>query len=69
MKAAQSSSLPFDAYSRPLPKDLILHIQELREEMKLLAFDLQHNNQIIERLSGVQPAPGSLSAESDGVES
>ncbi|XP_020858751.1 inhibitor of nuclear factor kappa-B kinase subunit epsilon isoform X1 [Phascolarctos cinereus] len=65
MKAAQSSPPPFAAYSRPLPKDLVLHIQELREEMKLLAFDLQHNNRIIERLSGVPSASGSLRAESD----
>ncbi|XP_048213297.1 inhibitor of nuclear factor kappa-B kinase subunit epsilon isoform X2 [Perognathus longimembris pacificus] len=39
------------------PKDLILHMQELREEMKLLAFDLQDNNRIIERLSRDTPAP------------
>ncbi|KAM9000608.1 inhibitor of nuclear factor kappa-B kinase subunit epsilon isoform X2 [Sarcophilus harrisii] len=69
MKAAQSSSPPFAAYSRPAPKDLVLHIQELREEMKLLAFDLQYNNQIIERLSTDPPTPGSLRAESDVVES
>ncbi|XP_044528445.1 inhibitor of nuclear factor kappa-B kinase subunit epsilon [Gracilinanus agilis] len=69
MKAAQDSSPSLAAYSRSMPKDLVLHIQELREEMKLLAFDLQHNNQIIERLSGVPPAPRSLRTESDVVES
>ncbi|XP_023556976.1 inhibitor of nuclear factor kappa-B kinase subunit epsilon isoform X2 [Octodon degus] len=39
------------------PKDLVMHMQELYEEMKLLTFDLQDNNHIIKRLSGAPPTP------------
>ncbi|XP_053463002.1 inhibitor of nuclear factor kappa-B kinase subunit epsilon isoform X3 [Nycticebus coucang] len=38
-------------------RDLLFHMQELCEHMKQLAFDLQENNQIIERLSRVPAAP------------
>ncbi|XP_012494269.1 PREDICTED: inhibitor of nuclear factor kappa-B kinase subunit epsilon-like isoform X2 [Propithecus coquereli] len=41
----------------PTPKDLLFHMEELCKEMKRLAFDLQDNNRIIERLSRVPEAP------------
>nr|XP_020139971.1 inhibitor of nuclear factor kappa-B kinase subunit epsilon isoform X3 [Microcebus murinus] len=42
----------------PMPKDLIFHMEELCQEMKRLAFDLQDNNRIIfERLRRVPAAP------------
>ncbi|KAM8817336.1 inhibitor of nuclear factor kappa-B kinase subunit epsilon isoform 2-T4 [Rhynchonycteris naso] len=50
-KAAQASAGPIASYSCPALKDLGLHMEELCEEMKLLAFDLQDNNRIIEGLS------------------
>ncbi|XP_073904577.1 inhibitor of nuclear factor kappa-B kinase subunit epsilon isoform X5 [Castor canadensis] len=50
-KAAQASPTLMDPHPSPAPKDLALHMQELCEEMKLLAFDLQDNNRIIERNS------------------
>ncbi|KAM5237804.1 inhibitor of nuclear factor kappa-B kinase subunit epsilon [Ctenodactylus gundi] len=44
------ASPPHEApYPSAASKDLILHMKELYEEMKLLAFDLQDNNRIIER--------------------
>ncbi|XP_012582465.1 PREDICTED: inhibitor of nuclear factor kappa-B kinase subunit epsilon [Condylura cristata] len=56
-KGAQAS--PPTAAADPVPEaeDLILHMQELCEGMKVLAFDLQDNNRIIERLSRGPPAP------------
>ncbi|KAF5916557.1 hypothetical protein HPG69_005352 [Diceros bicornis minor] len=45
---AQASPPPSAPYPSPALKDLVLHMQELCEEMKLLAFDLQDNNRIIE---------------------
>ncbi|XP_069897744.1 inhibitor of nuclear factor kappa-B kinase subunit epsilon isoform X2 [Dipodomys merriami] len=56
-KGAQASPPPMVPPPSPAPEDLILHMQELREEMKLLAFDLQDNNRIIERLSRDASAP------------
>ncbi|XP_023370368.1 inhibitor of nuclear factor kappa-B kinase subunit epsilon isoform X2 [Otolemur garnettii] len=38
-------------------RDLLFHMQELCEQMKQLAFDLQENNQIIERLNRIPAAP------------
>lgn len=55
-KVAQDSPAPIAPYSSPALKDLGLHMEELCEEMKLLAFDLQDNNRIIEGLSRVQSA-------------
>lgn len=56
-KGAQASPAPTTPFTSPELKDLGLHMEELCEEMKLLAFDLQDNNRIIEGLSRVQPAP------------
>ncbi|XP_020036266.2 inhibitor of nuclear factor kappa-B kinase subunit epsilon isoform X2 [Castor canadensis] len=56
-KAAQASPTLMDPHPSPAPKDLALHMQELCEEMKLLAFDLQDNNRIIERLSRESSSP------------
>lgn len=56
-KGAQASPAPTAPFTSPELKDLGLHMEELCEEMKLLAFDLQDNNRIIEGLSRVQPAP------------
>ncbi|XP_060034743.1 inhibitor of nuclear factor kappa-B kinase subunit epsilon isoform X2 [Erinaceus europaeus] len=50
-KGTQTSLPTTAAHLSPLPKDLIIHMQELCEGMKLLACDLQDNNRIIERLS------------------
>ncbi|XP_006834274.1 PREDICTED: inhibitor of nuclear factor kappa-B kinase subunit epsilon [Chrysochloris asiatica] len=54
---AQASTPTTDPYPSPASKDLVLHMQELHQEMKLLAFDLQDNNRIIQRLSRVPVAP------------
>ncbi|XP_031512218.1 inhibitor of nuclear factor kappa-B kinase subunit epsilon isoform X3 [Papio anubis] len=48
-KGAQASPPPIAPYPSPTPKDLLLHMQELCEGMKLLASDLLDNNRIIER--------------------
>ncbi|XP_008571297.1 PREDICTED: inhibitor of nuclear factor kappa-B kinase subunit epsilon isoform X3 [Galeopterus variegatus] len=56
-EGAQASPTSIAPYPSPAPKDLVLHMQELCEEMKLLAFDLQDNNRIIERLGRVPSAP------------
>ncbi|XP_027631875.1 inhibitor of nuclear factor kappa-B kinase subunit epsilon isoform X2 [Tupaia chinensis] len=56
-KGAQAPPPPAASYPSPVPKDLVRHMQELCEGMKLLAFDLQDNNRIIERLNKVPPAP------------
>ncbi|XP_027467865.1 inhibitor of nuclear factor kappa-B kinase subunit epsilon isoform X7 [Zalophus californianus] len=58
-KEAQVSPPPTAAYPSPALTDLVLHMQELCEEMKLLAFDLQDNNRIIEGLSRPPSAPDS----------
>ncbi|PNJ53248.1 inhibitor of nuclear factor kappa-B kinase subunit epsilon isoform X1 [Pongo abelii] len=55
-KGAQASPPPIAPYPSPTRKDLLLHMQELCEGMKLLASDLLDNNRIIERLNTV-PAP------------
>ncbi|XP_029791473.1 inhibitor of nuclear factor kappa-B kinase subunit epsilon isoform X4 [Suricata suricatta] len=47
-KEAQVSAPPTAPHPSPALMDLVLHMQELCEEMKLLAFDLQDNNRIIE---------------------
>ncbi|XP_046536800.1 inhibitor of nuclear factor kappa-B kinase subunit epsilon isoform X2 [Equus quagga] len=57
-KGAQASPPPTAPYPSPALKDLVLRMQELYEEMKLLAFDLQDNNRIIEGLSRVPSTPG-----------
>nr|XP_025847149.1 inhibitor of nuclear factor kappa-B kinase subunit epsilon isoform X4 [Vulpes vulpes] len=58
-KEAQVSPPPTAPYPSPALTDLVLHMQELCEEMKLLAFDLQDNNRIIEGLSRPPSAPDS----------
>uniref|UniRef100_A0A8I3QGR9 Inhibitor of nuclear factor kappa B kinase subunit epsilon n=1 Tax=Canis lupus familiaris TaxID=9615 RepID=A0A8I3QGR9_CANLF len=58
-KEAQASPPPTAPYPSPALTDLVLHMQELCEEMKLLAFDLQDNNRIIEGLSRPPSAPDS----------
>ncbi|XP_054419256.1 inhibitor of nuclear factor kappa-B kinase subunit epsilon [Pteronotus mesoamericanus] len=55
-EGAQASPAPTAPFSSPELKDLGLHMEELCEEMKLLAFDLQDNNHIIEGLIRVQSA-------------
>ncbi|XP_036090332.1 inhibitor of nuclear factor kappa-B kinase subunit epsilon isoform X1 [Rousettus aegyptiacus] len=47
-KGAQASPPPVATYASPALRDLGVHMEELCEEMKLLAFDLQDNNRIIE---------------------
>lgn len=54
---AQISPHPMAPHPSPDPKDLVFHMQELCNDMKLLAFDLQDNNRLIERLHRVPPAP------------
>ncbi|KAM4861276.1 inhibitor of nuclear factor kappa-B kinase subunit epsilon isoform 2-T3 [Thomomys bottae] len=56
-KGAQALSPTTVPPPSPAPNDLVLRMQELREEMKLLAFDLQDNNHIIEQLSRHPSAP------------
>ncbi|XP_077013722.1 inhibitor of nuclear factor kappa-B kinase subunit epsilon [Tamandua tetradactyla] len=56
-KGAQTSPPPTAPHPSPAQADLVLHMQELCKEMKVLAFDLQDNNRIIERLSRVPSAP------------
>ncbi|KAL4828237.1 hypothetical protein H8958_010023 [Nasalis larvatus] len=56
-KGAQASPPSIAPYPSPTPKDLLLHMQELCEGMKLLASDLLDNNRIIERLNTVPAAP------------
>ncbi|XP_072615564.1 inhibitor of nuclear factor kappa-B kinase subunit epsilon isoform X5 [Vulpes vulpes] len=58
-KEAQVSPPPTAPYPSPALTDLVLHMQELCEEMKLLAFDLQDNNRVIEGLSRPPSAPDS----------
>ncbi|XP_064449979.1 inhibitor of nuclear factor kappa-B kinase subunit epsilon isoform X4 [Mirounga angustirostris] len=58
-KDAQVSPPPTATYPSPALTDLVLHMQELCKEMKLLAFDLQDNNRIIEGLSRPPSAPDS----------
>ncbi|XP_045643446.1 inhibitor of nuclear factor kappa-B kinase subunit epsilon isoform X2 [Ursus americanus] len=47
-KEAQVSPPPAAPYPSPALTDLVFHMRELCDEMKLLAFDLQDNNRIIE---------------------
>lgn len=56
-RGAQASPPLMATYPNPGLKDLVLHMQELCEEMKLLACDLQDNNRIIEGLNRVPAAP------------
>lgn len=56
-RGAESSPLSVAPHPSAAPKDLAVHMQELYEEMKLLAFDLQDNNRIIKRLSRVPSGP------------
>ncbi|XP_021097917.1 inhibitor of nuclear factor kappa-B kinase subunit epsilon isoform X3 [Heterocephalus glaber] len=58
-KGAEASPSDPSPHPSAAPKDLVAHMQELCEEVKLLAFDLQDNNRVIERLSGV-PAPADV---------
>uniref|UniRef100_A0A2K6SWC7 Inhibitor of nuclear factor kappa-B kinase subunit epsilon n=1 Tax=Saimiri boliviensis boliviensis TaxID=39432 RepID=A0A2K6SWC7_SAIBB len=55
-KGALASSPPVSPHPSPTPNDLLLHMQELCEGMKLLASDLLDNNRVIERLSRVPAA-------------
>ncbi|XP_055975020.1 inhibitor of nuclear factor kappa-B kinase subunit epsilon isoform X1 [Sorex fumeus] len=57
-RSAQASPPLTAASPSPKSEGLIFHMQELCESMKLLAFDLQDNNRIIERLSRTPSAPG-----------
>ncbi|KAM6166819.1 inhibitor of nuclear factor kappa-B kinase subunit epsilon isoform 1-T2 [Erethizon dorsatum] len=54
---AEASPPPTAPHPSAAPKGLVAHMQELYEEMKLLTFDLQDNNRIIERLSSVPSTP------------
>ncbi|XP_007065152.3 inhibitor of nuclear factor kappa-B kinase subunit epsilon isoform X1 [Chelonia mydas] len=54
---AQVSSAPSPMYMNLAHQEMVLRMKELREQMKLVADDLQSNNIIIERLSGVASAP------------
>ncbi|XP_022449306.2 inhibitor of nuclear factor kappa-B kinase subunit epsilon isoform X4 [Delphinapterus leucas] len=56
-KEAQASPPTTAPYPSPALKDLVLHMQELCKEMKVLASDLQDNNRVIEGLSRVPSAP------------
>ncbi|XP_008983811.2 inhibitor of nuclear factor kappa-B kinase subunit epsilon isoform X1 [Callithrix jacchus] len=56
-RGALTSSPPISPHPSPTPKDLLLHMQELCQGMKLLASDLLDNNRTIERLSRVPAAP------------
>ncbi|XP_049559379.1 inhibitor of nuclear factor kappa-B kinase subunit epsilon isoform X3 [Orcinus orca] len=56
-KGAQASPPTTAPYPSPALKDLVLHMQELCKEMKVLASDLQDNNRVIEGLSRVPSAP------------
>lgn len=56
-QGAQASPPPTAPYPSPVLKDLVLHMQELHGEMKVLASDLQDNNRIIEGLSRIPLAP------------
>ncbi|XP_038235457.1 inhibitor of nuclear factor kappa-B kinase subunit epsilon isoform X1 [Dermochelys coriacea] len=54
---AQGSSAPPPMYMNLAHQEMVLRMKELREQMKLVADDLQSNNIIIERLSGVASTP------------
>ncbi|XP_075766262.1 inhibitor of nuclear factor kappa-B kinase subunit epsilon isoform X3 [Pelodiscus sinensis] len=54
---AQVSSTPQQSCMNRVHQDLVLRMQELRQQMKLVADDLQGNNSLIERLSGVASTP------------
>lgn len=56
-QGAEVSPQPMATHPGPDPKDLVFHMQELCNDMKLLAFDLQDNNRLIERLHRVPPTP------------
>uniref|UniRef100_A0A452TAW6 Inhibitor of nuclear factor kappa B kinase subunit epsilon n=1 Tax=Ursus maritimus TaxID=29073 RepID=A0A452TAW6_URSMA len=58
-KEAQVSPPPAAPYPSPALTDLVFHMRELCDEMKLLAFDLQDNNRIIEGLNRLPSAPDS----------
>lgn len=58
-KEAQVSPPLTAPYASPALTGLVLQMQELCEEMKLLAFDLQDNNRVIEGLSRPPSAPDS----------
>ncbi|XP_067387605.1 inhibitor of nuclear factor kappa-B kinase subunit epsilon [Emydura macquarii macquarii] len=55
--AQVSSALP-PIYTNPAHQDMVLRMQALRKQMKSVADDLECNNSIIERLSGVASTPG-----------
>lgn len=57
-RGAQASPPLAAASPSPEPERLIVHMQELRERMKLLAAELQDNNRVLEQLGRVPPAPG-----------
>ncbi|CAM2107303.1 unnamed protein product [Caretta caretta] len=54
---ARVSSEPPPMYMNLAHQEMVLRMKELREQMKLVADDLQSNNVVIERLSGVASAP------------
>lgn len=53
----QTSPHPVAPHPSSDPEDLVCHMQELCDDMKLLAFDLQENNRLIERLQRLPSAP------------
>uniref|UniRef100_A0A8D0L6E9 TANK-binding kinase 1 coiled-coil domain-containing protein n=1 Tax=Sphenodon punctatus TaxID=8508 RepID=A0A8D0L6E9_SPHPU len=57
-KTVQASSVPAQVYTNQTHQDMIFGMQELREQMKRVSHDLQFNNSIIQRLSGVVSTPG-----------
>lgn len=56
-KGAEAAPPALAPHPGTAPKDLVVHMRELYEEVKLLAFDLQDNNRVIERLSAAPSAP------------
>ncbi|XP_010611397.1 inhibitor of nuclear factor kappa-B kinase subunit epsilon isoform X1 [Fukomys damarensis] len=56
-KGAEAAPPALAPHPGTAPKDLVVHVRELFEEVKQLAFDLQDNNRVIERLSAAPSAP------------
>lgn len=52
------SSAPTQVYLNQKHKDMLFGMQELQDQMKIVAHNLQLNNSIIQRLNGVASTPG-----------
>ncbi|KAJ6659834.1 hypothetical protein lerEdw1_018289, partial [Lerista edwardsae] len=52
------SSAPPQVYSNQKHEDMLFGMQELQDQMKIVAYNLQLNNSIIQRLNGVASTPG-----------